>query len=83
MSVKIVPITAYDFDYFKMFLKNNYGVDIAPATFDVNIQDPENPKCGNCDIMLRGAHANLRVKPRYCIRCGAELVWPDNYRGWV
>lgn len=73
MSIKIVPISAYDFDYLKTFVKNNYGVDISPAAFDINVETYENPKCGNCGVVIRDAYKDK--KPRYCIICGAEILW--------
>lgn len=81
MIVKVIPIRAYDFDMFKTFARDQYGIDILPACFDVDIHDYENPRCGNCDRIVRGAYENRCIRPRYCISCGAEMKWPIDYIG--
>lgn len=81
MAIKIIPMSAYDFDFFKSLAKSYYGVDISPIIVDVDLHDYENPKCGNCKTNIRGAYASRCIRPQYCGVCGAKMIWPQDYIG--
>lgn len=78
MSIKLVPITQYEFDMLNLFVKAHYGKSIAinPAKFDVDEQDVENPKCGNCKNIIRNVYRN-KDNNSFCAYCGAKLVWKE------
>lgn len=80
MSVKIIPITEYDFDMFNLFIKNHYGntVAVSPAIFKVNCSDKENPKCINCGNLVRNdSYKYTKSKITYCVYCGAGIDWSE------
>jgi hypothetical protein len=81
MTVKIIPITEYDFNMFNIFVKNHYGnaVAISPAIFKPEITDKENLKCINCGTLLKNnSHISKDTPISYCTCCGAGVDW-SNY----
>ena len=78
MKIEIVPIRSYDFEALNLLTQVRHGVKILPAEFEVDVLDKENPKCGNCRIIIRNLYSN-GGRSKYCYECGAKLKWPaDN-----
>ena len=76
MSVKIVPISEYDFTMFSHMALEQFGKVIDVMDYSVNFTDSENPKCRNCGYILRYSEGHFR--PKYCSNCGCKATWPTN-----
>lgn len=79
MTIKVVPMSLYDFEHYSNHAANVYGVCISTVRNFVDISDPENPRCFNCEKLICGAYENPNYHPNFCSNCGAGLVWPDEY----